>query len=117
LVKLDPAQHTRWVHHLADPCSRVWVGSCVCAHEVRGIFKSKSTDRPQVSLRGPKNIPPAHASPDATMPQGEKGGGAGASGGDAAGGGGGKRRVCCARSGCGEDGQKRCGGCKQVGAE
>jgi hypothetical protein len=56
-------------------------------------------------------------SPDATMPQGEKGGGAGASGGDAAGGGGGKRRVCCARSGCGEDGQKRCGGCKQVGAE
>jgi hypothetical protein len=33
------------------------------------------------------------------------------------GGGDGKQRVCCARRGCGEDGQKRCGGCKQVGAE
>jgi hypothetical protein len=45
-------------------------------------------------------------------------GAARASGGDAAGGRrDGKQHVCCARSGCDEDGQKRCGGCKQVGAE
>jgi hypothetical protein len=26
----------------------------------------------------------------------------------------GNKFVCCARRGCGKDGEKRCGGCKQV---
>jgi endonuclease I len=29
----------------------------------------------------------------------------------------GKQFVCCARRGCGKDGKKRCGGCKQVNTD
>jgi hypothetical protein len=47
------------------------------------------------------------------MAHGEmSGGGGGGGAGDAARSG--KRFVCCARRGCGKDGRKRCGGCKQV---
>jgi len=47
--------------------------------------------------------------------EGEMSGGRGGGAGDAAHSG--KQFVCCARRGCGKDGKKRCGGCKQVSTD